>query len=1204
MLVHVHELPVAIDSIDGDDTVCAGDPQEYTTSLPLSGAQVNWLIVGGSPTSGSGVRISVRWSGTASTWRIGCYAVGTTSPYCSSDTIWKTIYPLIPEMQITGDVIVCENSYEPYQEDYVGADYYRWTIDPSTLGSVSAGDGTRNVDVLWNNIINPTYATLVCELRVCDSVYYDSLHVLINPTLDPEITVGSVCPGQAVRLVCSSADGYAWSSELGTPIGSVSDDEVYYVFDNNGLAPVNVEVRVWVTNPGGCPGVRLGTATVTVPPNPGFTISSDDFCSTGTATLTVNSAFATPTATYTFKDGTGATIIGSVGNTLFINSEDFYTCEIEYEGCTYSASLTIDCPIGGGCPMPASAFLDEDCGEIHAFGNPADPAFCLIGPATYSWELLETGEIQYGQDAVFNVLRAGNYHLRYSVLCDGCEGRSDELVEVPIVARFEIDIACRDVTILNESSWLGVPTHIWDNGNVSIITESPIYNVTWLDAGGTHTVHYTLSDADGNVCEATESIILPALPIAVFSFTDNRCEDIAISFDDLSSGIIRKWYWTFDDGATVDGIQNPDRVFDVPSPPPYRVNLRVTDEVGCTDDVEHNLTIMPNNLTGIIEPPDASICSGSTQDIEFTTLTGTVTHYHWSTLEITSGISVNATGVYFVTVSDISGCEFDGAPKATVEILYGAPAVITGENRYCYPEIVSLHSVNTATSYLWQEGIITKGTARDLDLSAVPVGSHTYTLTTTELGCTSTATYTINVYATPTITTINYLVTACSPYSATLTATISPSPSGTTSLLWSNTMSGTPISVDRPGYYSAIYTDMNGCQARNDVNVPNPPNAMEFPSGCMRVCDTMLPLSVPMGRSYDNWQLYNNAVRIDSGYGIPSFVILEAGVYHMKLTIDGCTITTDDLDVEVIPCTPCSCTLDSMRIDTVKATGDTCKYKFWNRSIPNHCYTIDSTVWRSNYIGRMGKGDSLQYSFPMNGIYHVEAVMYLRNHLTGQSCIIRDTVHIFLRGCITCNCTGTPHLSYSVYSSLENGHCCFLIKDTSVYTPCAIPFKWFWRLNGGTTYSTLVPYTIMCDSQGAISLDVDLRVLSHDTSTLKFDSCILNKNNYDTIKTCGSGLLRKGQWLDPETGISGLLAYPIPFQDILNVSLYSDEQRESFVMLKIYDMEGKVVYLDKHIFTEEVLTIDLSILSDGIYEMQAVDDIGNTYRVKLVKGGR
>lgn len=39
------------------------------------------------------------------------------------------------------------------------------------------------------------------------------------------------------------------------------------------------------------------------------------------------------------------------------------------------------------------------------------------------------------------------------------------------------------------------------------------------------------------------------------------------------------------------------------------------------------------------------------------------------------------------------------------------------------------------------------------------------------------------------------------------------------------------------------------------------------------------------------------------------------------------------------------------------------------------------------------------------------------------------------------------------------------------------------------------------------------------------------------------------------------------------------------------------------VFGDELQTIDLSILSDGIYEMQVVDVNGKHYRVKLVKGG-
>jgi len=58
-----------------------------------------------------------------------------------------------------------------------------------------------------------------------------------------------------------------------------------------------------------------------------------------------------------------------------------------------------------------------------------------------------------------------------------------------------------------------------------------------------------------------------------------------------------------------------------------------------------------------------------------------------------------------------------------------------------------------------------------------------------------------------------------------------------------------------------------------------------------------------------------------------------------------------------------------------------------------------------------------------------------------------------------------------------------------------------------------------------------------------------------------------------------------------------------FELIKIYDMQGKMVYLDRKEWKDELYSIDLSILANGVYEMQVIDELGNRYRVKLVKSG-
>lgn len=861
--------------------------------------------------------------------------------------------------------------------------------------------------------------------------------------------------------------------------------------------------------------------------------------------------------------------------------------------------------------LDVSSSISEHCGEITVTGS---SVVCSSGTPIYGWALQETGEVQSTRIASFNVDRAGTYHLHYAVTCsaDTCVfGYMDTFIVVPLIPRFQISIDCRDITIINESSWLSTitPSHVWNLGIAgSSIVPAPSYTLTGYSVGGDYTVNYILSDGGTIICEDSETITIPQqLPIADFSFPDNRCEDISIPFTDLSIGDIRNWFWSFDIGASVDGIQNPDRVFPNDNGGiPRRIILAVTDEVGCTDDVFYDLTIRPNNLTGVLDPDNSILCDGDAVTLGYIPafLSSIPVSYQWSNSITTDTCNVNNTGAYLLTVTDNFGCINNDMDKALVEVVHGSPAVIDGEAIYCVGEDISLHSVNTATSYAWKELPVTpRGSTRDITITGAALGMHTYQLTTTELGCTSVGIFTVNVIANPVLDALTYEVINCSPYEAVITG--GPVFTGG-SLLWSNGSGGTPITVYSPGYYEETFTySGSGCQDKVHITLPDPPTALEFPEGCMRICDTLLPLTVPMSRSYDDWELYHDATLTASGSGVPTFVITSAGSYHMYLTIDGCSITTGDLDVEVLACTPCQCKLDTMRIDTLHLTGqDSCKYKFWNRSTPNHCYVIDSTVWGEKFIGRMGKGDSITYRFPTNGLYKVVATMYLRNPLTGQTCIIRDTTPVYMRRCDSCICGGTPHFRYTNY--LSNNICCVLIEDITVYKPCSQPYRWRWRIGTGTPWITTVPYTNMCDSSSPYSLSISVLFTAENTYTEIHDSCLISKTDFASINPCNSGSLRRGEVMDGELSLkNGLAAYPIPFRDILNVTLYDEEQEANqiFTMIKIYDMLGKIVYLENKVFTDEVQTIDLSIISDGIYEMQVVDDKGNHYRVKLVKGG-
>ena len=178
------------------------------------------------------------------------------------------------------------------------------------------------------------------------------------------------------------------------------------------------------------------------------------------------------------------------------------------------------------------------------------------------------------------------------------------------------------------------------------------------------------------------------------------------------------------------------------------------------------------------------------------------------------------------------------------------------------------------------------------------------------------------------------------------------------------------------------------------------------------------------------------------------------------------------------------------------------------------------------------------------------------------------------------------------------------MEDITPYTPCLRPFKWVWKVNALANDTTLVPYKDICvHATPADSLLLSVRFIFDDPYLTPTALCTPITKTFSKFYMCTSGSMRRGVFTDEEEiDMNSLTAYPIPFQDLLHIRMDTEDQGEDIAgMIKIYDMQGKIVYLDRKIFTDDDLTIDLGILADGVYEMQVIDEKGNHYRVKLIK---
>lgn len=141
-----------------------------------------------------------------------------------TDTIWcsatarDTVAVFVhPNLEVTGDTIVCEGSYTDATVRTIGVDgcSYEWSLTPGVVtGNIPAGDHLRVVpyadtSVYYVKVTSPQG----CEAWGSVNAYY------VQPKLEMFPPDGLICPGDTVMLVGSMADHYSWkagSSNIGT----------------------------------------------------------------------------------------------------------------------------------------------------------------------------------------------------------------------------------------------------------------------------------------------------------------------------------------------------------------------------------------------------------------------------------------------------------------------------------------------------------------------------------------------------------------------------------------------------------------------------------------------------------------------------------------------------------------------------------------------------------------------------------------------------------------------------------------------------------------------------------------------------------------------------------------------------------------------------------------------------------------------------
>ncbi len=696
------------------------------------------------------------------------------------------------------------------------------TASPSTSYLWNTGATTQSITVSNSGI----FSVSVTNANGCTGTS-SPIQVTVNTPPTATITpIGptTFCEGGSVQLIASTGGSYSWSNGATTQSITVSTGGNY---------------AVTVTDASGC-STLSAPVTVTVNPLPNATITAGgptNICAGSTVTLTASAGTS-------YLWNTGAT-----SQSIVVSASGSYTVTVtNANGCSRTSLPTV--VTVNNLPTPT----------ISASGP---LTFCPGGSVTLTASLSNSYLWNNGATTrSITVSASGGYFVTVT----------DENGCVATSAPANVVVNSNPTATISANG----PTALCQGQNV-VLTASSGASYLWNTGATTQSItvstagNYTVTVTDGNGCSGTSAptnvVVNPRpTPTVTAGGPTTFCQGGSVT---LTSSVAASYLWST--GAVSQQIT-------VSTSGSYSVT--VTDVNGCTatsDPVVVNVNPLPTPTITANGP--TTFCQG-----ENVTLTAsTAASYLWSTGATTQSITVSASNVYSVTVTDANGCSNTSAnvtvtvnPNPTPTISASGPTV------FCQGGSVTL-TASVGASYLWSTGANTQS----ITVSA----SGSYSVRVTDVnGCTG--------ISAPVIVTVNNLptptaiasgpTTFCAGGSVTLTASTG------ISWLWNTGAVTQSINVTTTGNYWVTVTDINGCSATSapvSVNVNANPTPTITAGGPTTFCQGG---SVTLTSSFALNYLWN------TGATTQSITVSTNGNYSVTVTdANGCSATSLPVAVNV-----------------------------------------------------------------------------------------------------------------------------------------------------------------------------------------------------------------------------------------------------------------------------------------------------------------
>lgn len=349
---------------------------------------------------------------------------------------------------------------------------------------------------------------------------------------------------------------------------------------------------------------------------------------------------------------------------------------------------------------------------------------------------------------------------------------------------------------------------------------TPGYTYSWSTGDNTQTISappgmVTVTITDANTCDVVVEISIPGDTVAVEVTTNILDSALCLlggSAEAMATGGSGNYNFLWDNGTTSAAILNA-------AAGTYTVT--VTEQPsGCTGTSTAQIPEKPSDLSieAVMTMQAGCTVGGSAT----ATVTGGIPPYTvvWDSTFTGSNISDLAIGPHIVIVTDSAGC----VATDTIQITKSEdPTVVASQDTMvtCASNGSAIANASGGVApydYSWSSGALTA--------AAPNLAAGTYTVTATDdVGCTATATVTLEEPEDPTVTVINIVNASCTvPGSATASPSDGMAPY---TYLWDNgETTQTAVNLS-PGMHTVTVTDAGGCSVISDditITQPDAPN--------------------------------------------------------------------------------------------------------------------------------------------------------------------------------------------------------------------------------------------------------------------------------------------------------------------------------------------------------------------------------------------